>query len=1232
MEWTNEQKRIIDIRKSNILVSAAAGSGKTAVLVERIIKLVKDENVDIDKFLVVTFTNAAAAGMKQKIQKALVKAAQEEANMKHIRKQLSLLNRAQITTIHSFCLDVVRKNFHIIGLDPNFRIGDTSEISILLQESISEVLERAYSKNNLDFSNLVERFTGNRGDDELSKILTKLYYFILSFPDPLQWLEDSVNHMNLTEDEFIDSIWYKETRQYVDMKLDGAIDILKVGINICREKDGPKLYEETLKQDLAILDELKIALRKDLMTFVRYVSEFKAPTIKRYKKDDTSLIDVNEEKQTEIKDKLRQEYKDVINSLKDIFPYDSIDKYVEDINYMYSSIAALKDLIIDLDETYKKKKIEKSLVDFNDLEHYALEIFRNKKYIDDSTFVYQPSEVANSYKNKLSYIFIDEYQDSNSIQEAIIDQIKGNDNLFMVGDVKQSIYRFRLADPSIFNEKYNLYDNDRETLDKNSIHRVIELNKNFRSRKEILDATNYVFSNIMTSDLGEIDYSENVYLNNGNIFPNENPVELDIIHKSQISAYNEDNADMVDDEIESIQTAEIEALYAAGKIKTILGKDTYDANVEGSFRKIDYKDIVILLRSVANWSNIFEEVFNREGIPFYFDGGAGYYDTIEIQVLVNLLRLIDNIRQDIPLISVMRSPIGRITSEELIEIRASYPHDRYIDACNKFIEKIKTDSAKDDFSINLSNKLNAFMNQILDWTDRNTYTHLSDLIWEIMMESSYYDFVGVLPNGKLRQANLRLLADKAYDFEKTSMRGLFKFLRYIEKLNSSSQTKTSTAKTLGANDNVVRLMTIHSSKGLEFPVVILCGLNKQFSLEDSKPKILMHKDYGIGTKYINEEDRIEKDTLSRLAIIHKMKFENLSEEMRILYVAMTRAIDKLIMVGTIKGFDEKIRKWRKGHSKYFIYKGRSYLDWIGSCLFENKTMEDLDDIFSVGIIDDFKIGKISYSDLLQGDDRQEVKATLEDKIRELEIATNQERLDEIGKLLSFGYNYENSIKTPTKLSVTEINNMSEEKFKKLRYKIPTLSNMPKYDEKGKSFILENKKLSGADIGTLLHLVMEHIDISVENLHREEIVRQITEITKKNLLSELESGFIIKNYADKIEALYNSEIGIRMKNSPFVKREAPFVIKKEADRILNNLNKEDTILVQGIIDCYFYEGDDIVLVDYKTDSVNEDNLDLLKSEYRQQIAYYKEAIQKITKKQVKESYLYLFSKGILLSIN
>lgn len=1256
MNWTKEQQRIIDLKNSNLLVSAAAGSGKTAVMVERIIQLVKSGE-NIDNFLVVTFTKAAANGMRRKIQKSLTSAVtSREGNTKHLRKQLNLLNKSMITTIDSFCMDVVKKNFFLANIEPNFRVGDSNELDILLTESIDEALEDAYSTLDDNFKILIEGFTNIRGDEELVEIIIKAYKFILSFPDPFGWLNKSSDMLDCTEENLKKSVWFKELRNHIEMMLQGAMGFLNTAHAICCEVDGPYLYVDALDYDMKLIQKLIKLLDSDFSEFVTELNNFKAQRAPSFKAE--KYPEVNIEKQIEIaggkingkqQQGLRDKYKETVKSINKLLIYGSDFKlYAEDIKKMHGSIGALASIIVKVDEKYKEKKSAKTILDYNDLEHFALKILRASSA--ESSTGYEPSSAAMNYKNKFNYIFIDEYQDSNSLQEAIIDQIKRESNLFMVGDVKQSIYKFRLADPSIFNNKYDTYEKDRDDLPEGKINRIIDLNKNFRSRYEILDATNFIFNNIMTKELGEIDYSEEVFLNPGAEFETRTNVELSIIDmdsKVGEEEYLDNDSDdeyvksEVDEEIESMQTAELEALYAAQKIKDLLKTHICESG-KSETRTTEFKDIVILLRSPLNWAGIFEERFKKEDIPFYFDGGRGYYETLEVQVLLNVLKLMDNMRQDIPLISVMRSPIGNFTTEEILEVKLKFPQFKYyVSAFNSYariadeIEKGQNSDDYIDYSLELAYKLKKLRDQITEWSYKSRYSHLSDLIWSILIESKYYYFVGSLPNGKTRQANLRMLADKADDYEKTSMRGLFKFLRYIEKMNKKSND-TGTAKTLGENDNVVRLMSIHKSKGLEFPVVILCGANKQFNLQDTRQKILFHKICGIGPKCIDVENRTEKDTLARVAIQNMIKKENLSEEMRVLYVAMTRAVDKLIMVGTVKKLENVSKKWRRGHSKYFVLKGIKYLDWIGSCLFEKVNFQDLEEVFHKGQQKNWNVNRITRSSLsTKMNEELDNKNERIQMLDEFKLKANSEYYDEITRRLEYTYPFESSVKVPNKLSVTEIKNLKEEDFKRLRFNIPGLEDFIEYDETRDAFNLD-KKITGAEVGTTLHMVMEHIDLN-KSLSKESILEQINEMINKRLLTEQEAKVLKNTYADKIEMFFKSTIGTRMKNAKMVYREAPFVLRKNAQDVLNKLNKDDLVLVQGIIDCYFLEDGEAVIVDYKTDAIDESNsIDLQVEElvkiYRDQINLYKEALEKIKGIKVKESYLYLFSVGKEVLVN
>lgn len=1206
MKFSPSQQEVIDIRNKNILVSAAAGSGKTTVLVERIIKLLVNEKEDIDKFLIVTFTNAAASGMKQKIHKALIKELQSSEDKEHLSRQLNILSKSNISTIHAFCIDVVRKNFHVIGIDPGFRIGDVNEVDILLQEAIDEVLEKYYAEKPDGFIQLVESFTGNRGDLELNEIIKDIYRFILSFPDPLSWLSKSVDMLFVSEDNLKDSIWVKAVKENLALQLTGAEEALESAMKLCIDDDGPLTYEESITEDIKNVIRLKTIIGDDFEEFIDFVHKVSFPTLKAMK--GKAKEEVNPEKLEDAKS-YREDYKDIIKNIKKVLPLKSFSEYANEINFMHIPMKALSNILFDLDRIFKSKKMDKSIADFSDVEHYALQILRH-------------DDIKERYKSKFKYIFIDEYQDSNSLQEELLNQIKRENNLFMVGDVKQSIYRFRLSDPTIFNEKSRLYP----VNDSTGVDRRIDLTQNFRSRKEVLSSINYVFYNIMSKLIGEVEYNQSVFLNPGAEFNEDCEESNDCYTELCVIDKNSSELEDLDEEIKSMKTAELEATLAVQKINELL-KKTKNEPVKRDKKtndgleilpdKLQFKDIVILMRSVSGWAGIFEEIFNEQGIPFYYDGGAGYFETVEIQVILNLLRIIDNIRQDIPLLSVMRSTIGSFTTEELVQIRVRNPKYNFIEALYEY---------KNNCDDELSGKLRIFITKIEDWKKRSRYTHLNDFIWDLLMETNYYYFVGLLPNGKIRQANLRLLSDKAFDFEKTSMSGLFNFLRYVEKLKLSAGDSSS-AKTLGENDNVVRLMSVHKSKGLEFPVVIMCGINKRFNKTDASKSILKHRIYGLAPKYINIDHRIYRETLPRTAIKNVIKIENLSEEMRVLYVAMTRAIDRLIMIGTIDKFENKIKKWQKGPSLYNIYNEDSFLDWICTALFKDCVTDSLLNIvnsrdlihkISYNTVEGshmtmWNINKITLSQISKTEQEEALKKT--ERIKIIADFKNQENSKlkyEIDRRLNYKYAYMNSVHIPTKLSVTDLKVLKQERLEQVKYRIPSLKDIPQFKEKSILF-------TNTEIGTIVHFVMQHLNIK-ENLTMENIKEQVYKMVNKKLLTEKEAEIV------NIEMLYdffNTEIGKRMVASPYVKREVPFVIKKNACEIINSLNKNDVILLQGIIDCYFYEDDQVVIIDYKTDKIIDGNLMQVKQEYSPQILSYKEAVEKITNKRVKACYLYLF---------
>ncbi|SCG83696.1 recombination helicase AddA [Proteiniborus sp. DW1] len=1189
-KWTEAQKEAITCRGCNLLVSAAAGSGKTAVLVERIIKLVTEDMVDIDKLLIVTFTNAAAGEMRERILLALMEEIEKGGeNEEKLRRQISLLTKSHITTVHSFCINVVRRHFHLIDIDPVFKIGDTTELQIMLQDILEELLESEYEKGHEDFIRLVESFGGNRNDINLENLILRIYSFIQSKPYPEKWLEEMIEMFSMNQEELEQSIWIKTIVDSIKIDLSGAKDLINEAIKVCNKPNGPESYLDALRSDLINIERLEEALEKEgIARFNQLLASISHDKLKRVSKD------VDEELKKEAA-KLRDSYKAIIDSTfkKDVFNK-SIEQYRAEINELYPLMKYLYHLVVEFSQMYTSKKIEKGIIDFNDLEHYTLRILENE-------------EVSEEYRNKFEYIFVDEYQDSNIVQETIINRMKRDNNLFFVGDVKQSIYRFRLADPSLFLEKYNSYVSDASGLNKR-----IDLSKNFRSRKEILDGVNFIFENIMSEKLGEVEYNEAAFLYEGAKYKKhidgDKPIEINIIEKMT------DGLEDLDEELEEMASIEVEARIIANKIKELVEKTTYDVKSE-SFRKIEYKDIVILLRTMKNWASVFNDVLKNENIPVYADDNAGYLDALEIKIFLNFLSIIDNKRQDIPLLSVMRSPIGGFTTEELINIRVSNKGTSYYNAIKSYIQ------SNDD---NLSNKLSSFIGNLNKWAEESRYSKLDEFIWKLMIDTGYYHYFGAMPGGIQRQANLRILVDRACEFDKSTANGLFNFIRFIEKLKSSSGDM-GTAKTLGENENVVRIMSIHKSKGLEFPAVILAGLGKQFNLMDARDDILIHKDLGLGPKYVDAIKRRYTNTLPQIAIKKKVKLESLSEEMRILYVALTRAKDRLILVGSIKDVPKEAKKWCKETNLYYLSNSKNYFDWICNSLAKHshgnilRELAGIEDMYGSLPEEDeskeisFKINILSRKDLYIADQSEPVnKKEFRHKLEYFNDYSPSNYSDEINRRFSWSYEYNNSINIPSKMSVSDIKKTTFKSLEALNYKIPSIVKMPKF--------LEGKKpFTKAEIGTIIHFVMQHLNLS-NALDRESIEKKVDEMVIEELLSDEEAKVVD---IDKILNFCKSPIGLRLLSSNNVNREVPFVLNKKAAEVLDIQDCTENILIQGIIDCYFEEEGELVLIDYKTDYILEGNLENMVDKYRGQMALYKEALEKITERKVKEIYIYSF---------
>lgn len=1256
-QWTKEQLLAINTRNSNLLVAAAAGSGKTAVLVERIIKIITSEEkpIDIDRLLVVTFTNAAAAEMRERIGDAISKVLDKNPESKVLQRQLTLLNKSNITTMHSFCLGIIRNNFHRIDLDPNFRIADGTEEILLKSETIDELFEEKYKEaeenNKSEFLNLVESYGGGRNDSKLKDIVLDLYKFVMSGPWPEKWLYEQSEAFNTGEDfDFGNTPWGKVLKESIKIELVGLKSLVNKAIDMIAKSEGLEAYLNTFKEDVKGIDNLIYSLKGSWNTMQ---NEFKRHEFSKLKTLKRNAV-YDEDVKKKVSDIRNKKVKDKIKSIRDDFFALDTESIKQNLNFLYPMMKELSSLVLDFNKLYSEKKRERGLLDFNDLEHLALSILTSK----DENGEIAPSETALELRKYFDEVLVDEYQDSNLVQEVIINMVSrkltDNPNVFMVGDIKQSIYRFRQAVPGLFLEKYENYS--REEGSKN---RVITLYKNFRSRKEVIDGVNYIFKVLMSKSVGELEYTDEEALNLGADYKkaeDENsitggPVELHIIDKSD--ANTEDNEEREaeeggSEEEESLDNIQIEARVAAQKIKELMtlkdGKSfkVFDKTLNG-YKSLEYRDIVILLRATKDYAPIFVEEFEREGIPVYADAGTGYFETIEIRTMMSLLQIIDNPLQDVPLIAVLRCPLFSFTAEELIDIRLIDNKAPFYLVLKKFANEDLENS-----DISLVNKVKAFLAELETYRDKSLHMPIDELIWYLFTSTGYYGYAGAMPGGVQRQANLRILFERARQFENTSYRGLFNFVNFINKLRTNSGDMGS-AKILGENENVVRIMSIHKSKGLEFPVVILSAGGKNFNLRDLNKQILYHQDLGFGPEYVDAEKRIEHSTIVKLSLRKKMKLETLSEEMRILYVAFTRAKEKLIITGTVKGIEKLCsRLWdildrdNEKIPEYAALNAKNYMEWIILALLKHKDGEILRNLIS-GEINQGKLSSDNSSWSIKLWNKKDVidnKSVEEDKNLEEEInCEDLEKVkdekpvspykDEVERRLNFKYKYKESSKIPAKISVTELkrlsNNLETDEYTANMF-APKLSKKP-------VFLEEAKGLSAAERGIIVHFVMQHLDLKKVNSYSE-IKNQIKEMVVKELLTEEQAMSVnIKN----ILRFFSSPLGARMLSvnnlNKAVQREVAFHMKLKAAEINKELpkdiyGKEETLLM-GVIDCFFKEKDGIVLLDYKTDYATDDNINEIKERYRKQIEYYEEALKRITGERVKEKYIYLFSNGKII---
>lgn len=1152
MKWTTQQQQAIDLRDHNILVSAAAGSGKTAVLVERIKQLIIRDRVSLDQFLIVTFTNAAAAEMKEKLLAAITKAIEEDPeNSGFLRKQMDLAASANISTFHSFALEVIRRYFYLTDIEPNFKIGDEGTIEIMKWDVVDQLFADRFEEDDPRFLDFLRAYASDRSEHSLKENILSLYTTIRSIPHPFEWLSEHVKELDLDPDEFSKSplaqFMMQDLKTSVDKILEGFCEAGQLA-----EMAGVEGIYKKNEEDLIRLEPLaKMAENGDMAGMAQILGSFKANTMRAQKAEKEDYETIKEEMKA-----CRDYSKKQIASLKERYFAQTMDTYLDDLRQVYPAACYLEELLTEFDQRFREAKKERNLIDFSDIEHYALEILEHP-------------EAADEYKKKFACIFIDEYQDSNVLQDTLMDLIRRENNLFMVGDIKQSIYKFRLAEPEIFEAKYRSFGSE-----ENNTSTKIDLNKNFRSKGQVIATVNGVFEHIMKN------YDQEAALYQGVSYegPLDYRTRLHIVD-SRVT----DEMDL-DEDVAEMKNAQLEAYNAAGVIRQLVGKPIFDVK-KGCQRLIEKRDIVILMRGTKNYADVFQEVFTEMDIPSYVDDSGGYFDTVEIQVFLDLLKVIDNQRQDLPLLGALRSAIFHFSIDELIQIRLTRKEGSYYDALRALADK-----ASEGGEEGLAQKCAEVLEKLAQYRELAQMLPLEEFIWKLMWETGYYTYCGALPAGQQRQANLRALADKARDFQDSAYGGIYGFLTYIQALEKR-KVPTGQVRLINEKDDIVRIMTIHKSKGLEFPVVIVAGLGKRFNFNRTGKGFLAHKDLGLGLTRVQYEDHWYRKTLMQTAIERKMRQEDLEEEIRILYVAFTRAMDQLILLGTSKTIEE-------GQPKISPAKN-CFLDYLLPLVEEGQM--DL---------------HVSGRTQLSGELRQRNRSR--DKVREFfvksSLSTGEDPLrQEIDRRFSFRYGNLEALSKKSKYSVTELSRMGgEHEERELVLRTP-------------AFMEGSGEFTAARRGTIMHKVMECIDFGEALRHIQQgdgeayVQAQVEDMTARELLLPEEAEAV---ECEKIAAFFRHDIGMRAARAQQVYKETEFNLLKEVEGA--------EVMVQGVIDCYFEEGDHLVLVDYKNSYVNkrdkQASLSKLKETYRGQVEIYREALEVIRQKPVEEACLYLFSEN------
>lgn len=1201
MVWTNEQQAAIDSRGQTLLLSAAAGSGKTAVLVERIIRRLLDKEypIDITELLVVTFTKAAAAEMRDRIGTALMKALSETKDPR-VERQLALLPSAQISTLHAFCQHVIRKYFYTIDLDPAFSIVGEEELNLLRRQVLEGIFLSYYEddeKASILYP-LADMFGSDRGDDILMDTVSRMYTYARSLAWPEHWLKEAARAYDVAPDAVIDDmVWAGPIKDAVRRILEEDARLYDGVLYHLRQREAFAPACDTFVAEQAALRQAAQARSwNDLSRFVRAIDFPRLKSLRKLSDDDKAVW----ERCKKVRDDVK---KDVIKTLQAVYFSATPEEWLDGMRAMKPVMDGLVTLTLDFAKAYGAAKKEKGWIDFSDLEHFCLQILLAP---DASPEHPVPSAAAEELRSQYEEVFIDEYQDTNGVQELITRLVSGEDNRFMVGDIKQSIYRFRLADPTLFLEKYQSFSRDEK-----AVQRCIDLGRNFRSVPVVLDAVNAVFSRAMTAEAAGMDYGEREKLYAGRQAPDDErwiggPVEVDIVPTSS------------DEEDDDGSTAfEKECRFIAGRIGELLASGRMAARKDGTLEPLSYRHIVVLLRSMAGKADVLIQALQEGGIPSYAEQSGGYFAAVEVQVMLALLRCIDNPEQDLAMAAVLRSPLVGLDETALAGVRLAGDGTLWQNLPAFVVSLPDGVDEKED--------LQQFMAAFDSWRTYSRRHGVAELLQRLYDDTAYVDFVGAMPGGDVRQANLKALYDRARQYEEAGFRGLFRYLQLMDKMKEDG-LDLAPAKVVSEKEDVVRIMSIHKSKGLEFPVVFVADMGKAFNRRDTQDQILFHNRLGIGLKQYDPEWRMSYPTLIWSGIAAQLRWEGTAEEERILYVAMTRARDQLILTGHSSHIDHDWQRWT---SRLNPAQAKSYFDWVMPAAlapFGAKSDADYarpgaawqDAVWQVRIARAVPAGTVEEG-AYDGEPRLEA-------LRRGDL-TGTPAPSWLDEQLSWQYAYPQAVRTAAKFSVSEVKRRYQELYSdelqdEAALSVPAAAVIPTALGEDDAFAAlppwlagEEAAVSGAQRGTALHKALQYITPAADQTTAT-LRREIDAFVRQGLLSREEAKLV---YVPALAAFCQSDIGRRMAESPELHREYPFTVLLAGGDPLPETETGEQILIQGVIDCLFREDDAWILVDYKSDRL--ETADAFRSRYAVQLALYKRAVEQITHRPVEETYIY-----------